>query len=291
MPISALAWPNSAIAQIQIGQATLTTASDGHLILPRGFVFDAMPQENLAEVLSDFSLGAEQLEPECNLTLYQDGTRTVLFDAGSGPDFMPTAGTIQNSLSAMGIAPEDITHLVFTHAHPDHIWGTLDDFGDPLFANASHMMGRAEWDYWWDPQTVDTIGTARQTFAVGAKNRMSVLQDRFEFFEDGQEILPGIQAVSSPGHTPGHMSFEIRQGTQAVLVTGDAIGNHHVAFRRPMWPSGSDQDAKLAIATRQRLFDRIMTDDLAIAGFHLPNGGMGRVDVIGDGYEFVQDPT
>ncbi|MBS1302025.1 MBL fold metallo-hydrolase [Loktanella sp. SALINAS62] len=290
-PLSALAWPSLAISQVQIGDATLTTVSDGHLVLPKDLVFDAMPQEDLAQLLSAFDLRSDQLEPECNLTLYQDGTRTVLFDAGSGPDFMPTAGRVLDSLSALAVSAQDITHLVFTHAHPDHIWGTLDDFGDPLFSNALHLMGQNEWDYWWNPQTVDTIGSARQTFAVGAKNRMTALEDRFEFFQDGQELLPGIQAIESPGHTPGHMSFEVRQGTQAVFVTGDAIGNHHIAFRRPMWPSGSDQDVEQAIATRQRLFDRIIIDDLAIAGFHLPNGGVGRVEAVEDGYRFVQDPT
>ena len=107
-------------------------------------------------------------------------------------------------------------------------------------------------------------------------------------FDDGDEILPGIAAIASYGHTPGHMAFEVRQGSTAALVVGDAIGNHHVAFRKPDWESGSDQDAAQATATRKMLFDRLTAEQLPVVGFHLPNGGMGRVDVDGDGYRLVE---
>lgn len=283
------ALPRLATSQTTLGDATLTTVSDGNLLLPRSFVFDALPQDQLASVLDEFDLGAEQLTPECNLTLYRDGDRTVLFDAGAGSDFMPSAGKIQDSLAALDVSPDDITHIVFTHAHPDHIWGTLDDFGDIQFRNATYLIGRAEWDYWRDPATVDTIDAERQSFAVGAKNRLDAIEGAIQLFEPEEEILPGILSVASYGHTPGHMSFEVRNGGDAIFVLGDAIGNHHIAFRRPEWPSGSDQDPDKAATTRQRLYDRIMADDLRIVGFHLPGGGMGRVEKADQGYRFVED--
>ncbi|MGR3837996.1 MAG: MBL fold metallo-hydrolase [Cognatishimia sp.] len=286
-PLS-LALPRFAQAQITLGPATLTTVSDGSLVLPGSFIFEPMPEADLDTILRDFNLSKDRLTPECNLALFRDGTRNVLFDVGSGPDFMPSAGTLVNSLDRLGMTPEDITHVVFTHAHPDHIWGLLDAFDDPLFYNATYMMGRGEWDYWWNPETVNTIGDARAAFAVGAKRRMQAIEDAVVLFEDGQEILPGILALSTPGHTPGHMAFEIRHGATAALVLGDAIGNHHVAFQRPNWESGSDQDMALAAKTRGMLFDRIMADDLAVVGFHLPNGGIGRVDRFKDGFKFIE---
>ena len=121
-----------------------------------------------------------------------------------------------------GLAPEDVTHVVFTHCHPDHLWGVLDDFDEPLFYEAQYMMGRAEWDYWWNPETVNEIGEARAAFAVGAKRRMEAIEDAVTLFDDGQEVLPGIAAIASPGHTPGHMAFEVRQGSQAALVATTA---------------------------------------------------------------------
>lgn len=279
--------PGIARADISLGSATLTTVSDGSLTLPGNFIFAPMPKDELAPILTEFDLSAERLTPECNLALYRDGTNTVLFDVGSGPDFMPTAGTIVDSLDALGLASEDITHVVFTHAHPDHIWGLLDEFDDPLFYEATYMMGRAEWDYWWDPDTVNAIGEARAAFAVGAKRRMEAVEDAVVLFDDGEEILPGIAALSTPGHTPGHMAFEVRQGSDAALIVGDAIGNHHVAFRKPGWESGSDQDAGTAVATRKMLFDRLTSEQMSIVGFHLPNGGLGHVERDGDGYRFV----
>lgn len=282
------AWPRFAKAEISLGSATLTTVSDGNLVLPGSFVFEPMPQGALAPLLEQYGLSAERLTPECNLALYRDGTQTVLFDVGSGPDFMPSAGQITDGLDALGLAPEDISHVVFTHAHPDHIWGLLDEFDEPLFYDATFMMGRAEWDYWWNPQTVNTIGDARAAFAVGAKRRMQAIENAVVLFDDGDEVLPGISALSAPGHTPGHMAFEIRQGSNAALVVGDAIGNHHVAFARPEWESGSDQDAARAVATRRMLFDRLLSEQLPLIGFHLPNGGMGRVDQAGGGFRLVE---
>lgn len=282
------AMPRVTAAQLSLGAASLTTVSDGSLVLPGDFIFEPMPKNELAPILADYDLSSERLTPECNLALYRDRKNTVLFDVGSGPDFMPSAGTIVQSLDAIGLTPTDITHVVFTHAHPDHIWGLLDDFDDPLFFNATYMMGRTEWDYWWNPETVNSIGDARAAFAVGAKRRMEVIEDSVEFFDDGDEVLPGIAAISTPGHTPGHMAFEVRNGSDAALIVGDAIGNHHVAFRKPRWESGSDQDAPMAVATRNMLFDRLSSEQMSIIGFHLPNGGMGRVEVSGDAFRFVE---
>ena len=279
--------PRVAFSELSLGSSTLTTVSDGSLTLPASFVFDPMPQDELEPIRREFALEGEQLQPECNLALYRDGTNTVLFDVGSGPDFMPTAGKIVDALEAVDVAPEDVTHVIFTHAHPDHIWGLLDDFDEPLFYEASYMMGRAEWDYWWNPNTVNEIGEARAAFAVGAKRRMEAIEDKVELIDDGQEVLPGIAAILTPGHTPGHMAFEVREGNAAALIVGDAIGNHHVAFRKPAWKSGSDQDQETAALTRKMLFDRLTSEDMSLIGFHLPDGGMGRAVKDGDGYRFV----
>jgi glyoxylase-like metal-dependent hydrolase (beta-lactamase superfamily II) len=242
-----------------------------------------MPQGELADVLAPYKLGPDRLSPECNLALYRNGSSVVLFDAGAGPDFQPSAGRLLDALDAEGLAAEDVTDVVFTHAHPDHIWGVLDDFDDPLFAEATHHIGTDELAYWTDPATVDTIGEARASFAVGAKRRLEALGDRVQTFAAGQEVLPGIEAISSPGHTPGHMAFQVED----VLILGDAIGNHHVAFARPDWPSGSDQDQDLAIQTRLALFERIVADSLTVVGFHLPQGGIGQVEAGADGYRFL----
>src|SRR6056297_3160285 len=102
------------------GTARLTTLSDGHLTLPRDFMLGDLDPEKAAPILAEHGITGDILEPPCNLTLYQDGTNTVLFDAGAGSGFMPSAGELRTALEAEGLAPSDITHVLFTHGHPDH---------------------------------------------------------------------------------------------------------------------------------------------------------------------------
>lgn len=276
-------------SSVELGNLSIETLNDGSLMLPGDFIFGPMPQDELKPIIDKYGLSAESLTPECNLSLVRDGERVILFDVGSGPDFMPTAGKLQAAFDAIGLSTEDVTHVVFTHGHPDHLWGLLDDFDDPLFYDAEYMMGEAEFNYWMDDNTVDSIGTARQAFAVGAKRRLETIADQITTFKGGQEVLPNVMAHATFGHSPGHMAFEIRNGTDAVMIVGDAIGNHHVAFEKPGWSSGSDQDAETAAATRQKLLDQITADKMRLIGFHLPGGGMGHAEKSGDGYVFVPE--
>lgn len=281
-----------ALAEVQLGtSARISTVSDGHLSLPPEMVFGSMPKEELKQLLNRNKVDTTKYEPECNVALYRDNENTVLFDVGAGSDFMPTSGKLLETLETIGLAPEDVTQVIFTHAHPDHLWGVLDDFDDLLFPNAAHHFGRKEWDYWWNPSTVGSIGEDRAAFAVGAKRRMEAIEDQVAFFDDGQEILPGIAARASYGHTPGHMAFEIRNGTEAVMIVGDALGNPHVAFERPDWHSGTDQDPEAAATARTSLLDQISQEQMKIIGFHLPNGGIGRVEKTGSVYQFIGEPS
>ncbi|MFN4193218.1 MAG: MBL fold metallo-hydrolase [Tabrizicola sp.] len=264
----------------------IDTLSDGSLVLPGNFILGGMPQDEMQAIVAKYGLPTDQLTPPCNVTLLRDGTNTVLFDVGAGPDFQPSAGKLMEALAALELTVEDITHVLFTHGHPDHLWGLLDEFDEPVFPNAQHMIGQAEFDYWTDPETVASIGEARTTFAVGAARRLGVIAETVRLLADGEEALPGITARLTPGHTPGHLAFEIA-GTAPALVLGDCIGNHHVAFERPDWASGSDQDAGLAAKTRVALLDRLASEGHAIIGYHLPEGGIGRVERADKGYRFI----
>lgn len=285
---AAYGWaPAPAHAQATVGDIKIDVVSDGSLTLPGSFIFDPMPKDELLPILERYGQSPEILTPPCNVTLMRHGDRTVLFDVGSGPDFSPNSGILLGSLEALGVSPDDITDVVFTHAHPDHLWGLLDDFDDPLFPDAQFMIGKTEWDYWMDPNTVDTIGDARVSFAVGAKRRLALIEDQITFFKDGDEIMSGVAARATVGHTPGHMAFEVRQGNEAIMILGDCIGNDHIAFAKPEWHSGSDQDPETAAVTRVSLMDQLTQEKTRVIGFHLTGNGLGYVDKGTDGYRFV----
>lgn len=277
-------WANTTL---QAGATRLDTLSDGNLVLPGDFILGPMPADEAAAILARHGLSPDELRPDCNLTLLRDGTHTVVFDAGAGANFQPSAGRLWEALDAIGLDPLEVTHVVFTHGHPDHLWGVLDDFDEPLFANATHMMGTIEHAYWSDPATIDTIGAERQAFAAGAQRYLSAIPDMLELFDDGAEVLPGVRARMTPGHTPGHMSFDVSMGAETVTVIGDAIGNHHVAFARPDWPSGSDQDMPRAAETRVALLRDLAAAGQRFIGFHLPAPGIGTARPEGAGYRFV----
>ncbi|UMA66460.1 MBL fold metallo-hydrolase [Roseivivax marinus] len=200
------------VAETTIGSGTLRTVSDGHLVLPESFVIGDLPADEARAILEAAGIEPGAARAPCNLTLWTSGDRRVLFDAGSGAGFMPTAGEITAGLDALGLAPDDITDLVFTHGHPDHLWGALDDFDEPLFANARHVMAETEAAYWSDPATVDALGEARQSFAVGAARRIETLGDRLERVAEDAEVMPGLRLVPLPGHTPGHVGARITDG-------------------------------------------------------------------------------
>ncbi|MGR3662892.1 MAG: MBL fold metallo-hydrolase [Paracoccaceae bacterium] len=280
---------NLQASRLDLGSFQIDTVSDGHLTLPGAMSAPGVPQEEIFAILDAYDLPHDIRTPDCNVTLLRDGERVILIDVGSGSEFMDSAGVLLESLELLDLTPEDVTDVIFTHAHPDHLWGVLDDFDDPMFPEARFQIGRKEWDYWMDPETVNTIDSGRTVFAVGAKRRLEAIEDRIEFFDDGDEILSGIAARASYGHTPGHMSFEVRSGNQSAMIIGDAIVNHHIAFERPDWSNGSDQDVETAIRTRIGLLDQVTSEQMPIVGFHFNNGGLGHAERKDGSYQFIAE--
>lgn len=278
--------PGSSLA---VGSSELTVVSDGTLSLPLDFVLpSSIDASELQQFLETSQISREVLTPDCNVSLWRSNNRLVLFDVGAGSNFMPTAGKLSENLVAANIDPADITDVVFTHAHPDHLWGLVDDFDDLLFPNATYHMNELEWDYWRAEDTLMNTPDAQKGFVVGAQNRFSYIEEQISLFKMGAELLPGIEAVDTRGHTPGHTSFVVHDGGDSVFLLGDALTNVEISFRKPFWPSGTDQDRELGKQTRLKLLDRLATDKSAIVGYHLPQPGTGRVEREGDHYRFVE---
>ena len=267
--------------------AEILTVSDGSLMLPPSFALPDVPKEELEKLIGELPTEEALIDRPLNLTLFRTNDRTVLFDVGSGPNFMPSAGKLGESLDALGVSPEDVTDVVFTHGHPDHLWGILDDFDEVWFPDAQLHFPRVEFDYWMDASTVDNMPEERKVFAVGAKNRLEAIADQVRLFEADDEVVPMVEAMPTYGHTPGHTSFVIHGTGDPMMVLGDALINDIFSFQRPKWPAGGDHDKDAAIQTRLKLLDRLAAEKMQIIGYHLSNNGVGQVEKSGDAFRFI----
>lgn len=271
------------------GESELTILSDGNLSLPSGMLFsESIDVDEKAAFLKETNLSASPYEPDCNVVLWRKNERLVLFDVGSGSHFMPSAGKLLDDLEGLDIDPSDITDVVFTHGHPDHLWGLVDDFDELAFPEAAYYVNATEWDYWQDKDTISKLPESRKVFAVGAQSRFAYIEDRVNLFQYGDEILPGIEAVDTHGHTPGHTSFALHQGSSSMLVLGDALTHPVISFQKANWPSGSDQDPEAGKVTRLALLDRLAQEKMQIVGFHLPHPGMGVVERDGNAFRYIK---
>jgi len=281
---------NEAVRVVELGDSQLMLLSDGHMQLPLSLILpDSIGQSERVALMEQYQLDTQTIRQPCTITLWKTPERTILFDAGGGTLFLPTLGNLIDALASVDIEPGDITDVVFTHAHPDHLWGLIDDFDELSFPEANYYMNTEEWDYWRADDTMGKTPEARQSFVVGAQNRLVFLEERIQLFRWGDEVLPGLEAMDTSGHTPGHTSFVLHQGPESIVVLGDALSHPVFSFRQPSWPSGSDQNAEQGIATRMALLDRAATDKQPVVGFHLPDSGYGRVEKDGSAYRFVSE--
>ncbi len=273
---------------IPMGETILHVLSDGYLSLPANRLFDSPERADEAAVLFEQAgLSTEEFSPPLNITLLQSEDKLVLFDLGSGSQFLDTAGLLPSALESIEVDPADVTDVVFTHAHPDHCWGLLDDFDDLLCPEATYHMHGKEFDHWMSEDTLNNSDEGSLAMVAGARNRLPLIEDRLQRFNWGDELLPGVEAVDSRGHTPGHTSFAIHQGNDSVMVLGDALIHPVLSFQRPDWPWITDQNTDDAVATRKRLLDRLFTDKMQMIGYHLPESGVGSVEQHEGNYHYV----
>lgn len=278
LPVSA-----QVIARSGSGDMALTILSDGGFEMPAAM----LARDVEAETIKSVARLSGPLTTVLNVTCLRRGDQTIVFDCGSGANFLPGTGKLAASLEAAGIAPDSVTHVLFTHLHPDHLWGALDDFGAPLFPNARWLADAAEVAFWTNPKVYEGLPEDRHAFAAGAQRVLKELGDRLETRAAGQEWAPGVTSVGTAGHTPGHVSFAFADEQGPVFVIGDALTHPVISFAHPEWRPASDHAPDRAVATRRSLLERAVAEQARIVGYHLP-GAIGRVEKQGAAYRFVQ---
>jgi glyoxylase-like metal-dependent hydrolase (beta-lactamase superfamily II) len=275
------------LASTQIGAAELAVLSDGTITLPGSMLARNAPREEVTSLLTAAGLPTEEVTNALNVPVLRTGDTLVMFDCGAGRNFLPTTGRLPDSMERAGMDPAKVKHVLFTHAHPDHLWGALDEFDTPACLNATYHLAQTEWDFWFDPGVYGRLPEDRHAFAAGAQRVLKALEPQLKRFRPGEEVVPGIAAIDTAGHTPGHVSFEVRLGGDPFVIVGDAFTHPVLSFARPDWTTGFDQDDASAAASRRRLIGKLASEKLAFSAYHLPGGGLGRAEAHGTSFRLV----
>lgn len=274
--------------RFSMGEATITVISDGNLTIPTdGFGVNADRAEVEAFLTSRF-LDASMAYSHTNLTLIEIGAAKILADIGSGDRFQDSAGKAMANLAAAGVDPTEITHLVMTHAHPDHIWGVYDEFEEaPRIVEAEHSIAAVEYDWWMKEGRVDEVPDAMKAFVIGAENSLKPIAERTRMLQDGEAVAPGVTVRATPGHTPGHISLMVESGGQKLIVLGDSMSHAYASFEKPGWYNGFDMDGPKAVETREALLKEIVDERIAMIGYHFPFPGVGHAAKFGEAYRYI----
>jgi glyoxylase-like metal-dependent hydrolase (beta-lactamase superfamily II) len=226
--------------------------------------------ETFAQVSRDAYIPTDAAQFFFTPTVVRTGGELILFDTGLN------AAGITAALAAAGHAPEDVTHVVLTHMHGDHIGGLMQD-GSPTFANAAYTTARAEFDHW------------AQAGNDGFEANVAPLAEQMSFVEDGAEIAPGVTAMAMHGHTPGHTGYMLSSGDRSLLITAD-LANHYVwSLGHPDWEVRFDMDKDAAAATRRRVLEMVAAERIPMLGYHMPFPAMGYVEASGDGFRWIPE--
>lgn len=199
----------------------------------------------------------------------------TLVDTGVGPDDPQTPGALLRELAACDAAPEQITRVVFTHLHSDHLGWNLTAEGAPGFPNARYLFERGAWE------AAHAAGASGDADYAGVSAQLRQLEALgvVDLFIAGDQVAEGCVSVSSDGHAPGHISVLVDPGVAGApraLIVGDAW-LHPAQVDEPEWASVYDEDAQAARVTRSRLLDLAEADGLTLAVSHIPTDGFGRV--------------
>jgi glyoxylase-like metal-dependent hydrolase (beta-lactamase superfamily II) len=217
-----------------------------------------------------------------NCLLIDTGEHRILVDTGCGNRFQSTAGKLLGNLEAEGVKPGDIDRIIFTHGHFDHVCGSIDGKGRPVFPNARYIASEREWRSWVMPEEKTEL---QRTFLAAARKYLVSVPERFDLVKDGDEALPGIRFIIAPGHTPGLAMLEISSDGKELFCIGDII-HTRLEFTRPDYYAMFDVMPEQAVLTREQVFARVARSRTLVFSCHLPFPGLGHIAAKGDAFDW-----
>ena len=275
---------------MRIGDLQIDPLIDGELAIPAATFYPPVTDE-------DWHPYREMLEPVfgesthlCTLGgfLIRHGKRLIVVDTGIGPNPKPpfTGGGFRSALVAAGVARAEVTDVIFTHLHFDHIgWAAID--GRPYFPNATYRVDRRDWDHYCEDgpgmNELESGSCFPETDAPAV--RLAPVADRLEFFQGEQEIMPGINALEASGHTPGETVLELSSAGERGLLLGDLVHAQPELIddnARGQWNFQGHIDEPAAIDSVTRMRKKIVDEKLPFAAAHFPGLQWARIDSAGE---------
>jgi glyoxylase-like metal-dependent hydrolase (beta-lactamase superfamily II) len=257
---------------MRIGELELHPVSDGTFVARPRYFGDHLAPDARPELFDRHRTA--WLPIGCFLVRTRD--RVVLIDAGLGPEMQELAhgmhllgGQLLTGLRSLGVDRGDITDVVCSHLHADHVGWLFDLDADPVFEHATIWYGAGDWTHF-------VTGSATMAAHIRAGFRSAAHAPRIRPVDQDTTIAPGITAIPAPGHTPGHLCVVISSGQDRALLLGDAV-TCPIQLDEPTWHSMSDVDPSLADRTRERLWRELDDERTIGAGAHFPELRFGRV--------------
>jgi glyoxylase-like metal-dependent hydrolase (beta-lactamase superfamily II) len=276
---------------LPFGDTEIVVVSDGPLDLgsPEGSFRGPSKDEIEEQLLRNF-LPTDRVVIEQNIPVLTLGGKRILFETGIGSlkMFGPHSGRLQTSLREAAIDPGSIDAIVCSHPHPDHIGGICTDDGVPSFPNAQIYLSENDFIFWTDEKL---LGTSRDLSANIARKNLLPVRERIVFFNDGQEFLPGVQVMFSPGHTKEHACFIVTSGNQSMCLIGDLSHHPVLLLERPRTQFIYDLDPLQAAETRVKVLGMLSRERMTLYGGHFPWPGIGYVAGEKDGFRYFPEAT
>lgn len=268
---------------------TETTLADGSVLVSLHDGIFNPPADILIDPASDAATAAlkakfpDGVTINVNAFLLKRAGELILIDAGCGNAFGPTLGRVPAILASLGIGPADITTVLVTHPHGDHILGLFDDAGAALRYPRAAVYCPAIDVAHFDTPAIEGENPNR----AAARKLFAAVGDRLMKYVPG-EVLPGIEAVSLPGHTPGHSGFLIGD---EVLIWADTMHLMELQPQNPAIALVFDEDREVAEATRREAMTLAARNGWIVGGMHLPVPGLARVTAEGDAFRMTSLPA
>ncbi len=182
-----------------------------------------------------------------------------------------------------------IDAILCTHIHPDHTNGLIDGCGEPVFPNAEIYVHHADAAFWLSDENRAKAPDELKVQFDWAKQALAPYAGRVHLIASGQ-VLPGVEVIELPGHTPGHCGYVVHSDGKALLIWGDAVHSVNIQAAHPEVTFATDVSGDVARDTRLRLFDQVATDRLLITGMHLEFPGFGYLTRDANRFRYEPEP-